>query len=825
MKKFVFCFLFSMCLTPLFSAYNVSGRVIDAESVEPIDFVNVALFSQDSVLISGAITDENGAFRFSRLEPGRYIVQISFVGYHTYSRNFTISDRDLNFGTIRLVMDNQILGEIEVIGMGSQMRFDIDRRVFSVDQNIAAAGGSITEVLENIPSVDVDHEGNVSLRNNANVEIWINGRPAGLTAENRAQILQQMPAETIESIEIITNPSARFDPEGTAGIINLVMKKDRRPGYFGSVNGGLMHINGGRFGGNLGANINYSSSRLDARANIGYRNTVRQGGFHNELKNFTETDTTLLTQNSTNYSRWHNLFFRAGVDYHINRRNTIGLSGFGAIAEGDGVTYIDFLLRNQVLDETLRNFNRRNTSHTNRTSFNINLDYRHDFEKEGTDLLIALAYSRHNRGQDNVFNQTDFFPAEMRNNIRQYGSGYNEQIQFRIDYTNRLTPTGRLETGMQSTFSSRFSEAFGEDVTNNPINLPGYYNDFDFREEIHAVYVTYGERFFDRFTAQAGLRGEYIERRMESRGMDINEAIYIVPLHYQSTFLQLFPSIFLGYSISERDEIQLNYTRRISRPRGMQVNPFRDYSDSTNVSFGNPALDPEFSSAFELNYMRTWDNHSLLASASYRFTDNVIQRVTYRNPDAGYMESTFMNVTQSQSLGLELVSRNRVTRTLSFVSSINFHYNRIDSGLFINPHNGIEETIVGREDFAWNTRVIANVMFSRTFSGQITAQYRSPRQILQGYLEGEYAIDLGVRKSFFNRSLNVSANVRDLLNSRRRITTTYGDGFWRHHESYGNLRTVGLTVSYNFGNMQQQQRNRNRNRDDNNGGDMDDMDF
>lgn len=827
MKKIVSCLLFFVCLTPLFAAHNLSGRVVDSENVEPLDFVNVALLNQDSVLVSGAITDENGVFRFSGLASGRYIIQISFVGYDTYSRNFTVSDQDLNFGTIRLIQDSQILSEVEVVGMRSQMRFDIDRRVFAVDQNIAAAGGSITEVLENIPSVEVDHEGNVSLRNNANVEIWINGRPSGLTAENRAQILQQMPAETIESIEIITNPSSRFDPEGTAGIINLVMKRDRRPGYFGSVNGGLTNVAGRHFGGNIGANINYSSQRIDARANIGYRNMVRQGGFYNRLKNFNATDTTLLTQESTNLNRMGGLFFRGGVDYHINRRNTIGVSGFGSIGASEGVTYIDFLLRNQVTDDVLRNFARRNTNDFERRSFNINLDYRHEFEKPGTELLVNMAYSRHNRAQEQIFFQRDFSATDtVPNDIRQYGSGHNNQVQFRVDYTNRLTPTGRLETGMQSLITNQVSGANGEDITfGNQILLPGYFNQFDFQEQIHAVYVTYGERFFDRLTAQIGLRGEYIERQIDSRGMDANEAIYAVPFDYQSTFLQLFPSVFLGYTISESQEIQLNYTRRINRPRGMRINPFRDYSDSTNVSFGNPALDPEFSSAFELNYMKTWDNHSLLVSGFYRFTDNVMQRVTYRNLDAGYMESTFMNVTQAQSAGIELVARNRLFRILNLTSSLNIFYNKIDSGVFINPYTGIEETLVGREDVSWNARVIANFMFSRTFSGQITTQYLAPRQILQGYQHGEYSIDLGVRKSFFNRNLNVSANVRDLLNSRRRITTTEGDGFWRHNESYGNLRTIGVTVSYNFGNMQQQQRNRNRNRDDNGNGDFDDMDF
>jgi outer membrane receptor protein involved in Fe transport len=834
MKKNVFTLLFCAFLTPLFAAYNLTGRIVDSNTVQPLDFVNVALFWQGSdAMISGVITDENGRFEFQRVAAGNYTLQVSFIGYNAYSRNFTVTDRDVYLGTIRLTEDSQMLGEVEVIGMGSQMRFEVDRRVFSVDQNIAAAGGSITEVLENIPSVEVDQEGNISLRNNESVEVWINGRPSGLTAENRAQILQQMPAESIESIEIITNPSARFDSEGTAGIINLVMKKDRRAGYFGNVSSGLTYVDGGRFGnggrlgGNFGANINYNSSRFDAHANIGYRNMARQGGARTELKNWNQfnTDTTFLIQNTTNSSNWESLFFRAGIDYHINRRNTIGISGFGSTGGNNGESHINNLQRNLTSGDTLRHFSRNNTNEFNRNNFNIRLDYKHEFDKPGTDLQVNVSYSRHNLELNNIYLQTDFFPSERNSEIRQRGGGNDDRLQFRMDYTNRLTETGRLEAGVQSTIASRFGDTQGFNVASNiESELFGYYNEFDYKEQIHAAYVTYGERFFNKLSAQLGLRGEYIWRDMESKDKNAAGSIQDVSFNFTPDYFELFPSLFLGYSITERDDVQLNYTRRISRPRGQQINPFRDFSDSLNVSFGNPALHPEFSSAFELNYLRTWDNHSLSASAYYRFTDNVVQRISYRNPAGNNMESTFMNISQSQSSGVELVSRNRLFQMLNLTSSLNVFYHKIDSAIYINPlDTDVVETIAGRENLSWNTRVMANLMFSRTFTGQITAQYRSPRQIAQGTQEGEYSIDLGLRKSFFNRSLNVSANVRDLLNSRGRISTTEGDGFWRHSDSQWHGRSIGVTASYNFGNMQPNRRNQNRDRNGDN--DMDDMDM
>ncbi|NDV47069.1 TonB-dependent receptor [Paludibacter sp. 221] len=818
MKKTVFTLLLSVLFIPLFASYNLSGKVVDSQTSQPIDFANIALYKQGSETPwAGVVTDENGVFEITAIESGKYTMRISFVGYNAYSRNFTVSDKDLNFSIIRLTEDSNVLTEVEVVGQGSQMRFEIDRKVFSVDQNIASAGGSATEVLENIPSVEVDQEGNISLRNNESVEVWINGKPSGLTAENRAQILQQMPAESIESIEVITNPSAKFNPEGTAGIINLVLKKDRKAGYYGSVSVGAIYPDGGRLGGNVGANINYSSSKIDAYANIGYRNMTRNGGSVSNLWNFNANDTTLLNQNNNNSSLHNGLFFRAGVDYHINDKNTIGLSGFGMNGGGSSNALLNYTQKNVTTDAILREYNRRNTEDSERNSFNINLDYKHEFNKKGTELLASLSYSRFSRTNESNYLQTDVFPVERESEISQNSDGNDSNLQFKVDYTNKISETGRFEAGWQSNVSNRYSYTDGFDVTKGT-DLSGYYNVFDYKEQIHAAYVTYGERFFKKLSVQLGLRGEYMYRNIDSKDYIGSE----MP-DYQKSYFELFPSAYLGYSITDRDEVQLNYTRRVNRPRGWQINPFKDYSDSTNVSFGNVALSPEFSSAFELNYLKSWDNHSFSASAYYRFTDDVVQRISYRTEEN--MESTFMNISQSKSAGLELVAKNRLFRILNLTSSVNLYYSKIDSATYINPYNNITESIREQEGFSWNARVMANFMFSPTFTGQVSANYSSPRVIAQGTQEANYAIDLGLRKSFFNRNLNVSLNVRDLLDSRRRKSQTSGAGFEKYSESYWHGRSFGVTLTYNFGNMQPN-RNAKRNNNQSTESDMDmDMDI
>lgn len=808
MKKFIIPLLSLFAFGQLWAA-DIKGKIVDAATSQGLDFVNVVLLDQNSEnIVSGVISDIDGNFTIPSVKNGKYKLQITFVGYHSFNQNIDLNGKDIQIGTIKLQEDSKVLSEVEVVGQGSQMRFEIDRKVFSVDQNIAAAGGSATEILENIPSVEVDQEGNISLRNNESVEVWINGKPAGLTADNRAQILQQMPAESIESIELITNPSAKFNPEGTAGIINLVLKKERKAGYYGSANLGLIYSDGAGLSGHGGLNINYNSSKLDVYANIGYRNMSRKSEGLSKLTRLDDQGNILSIQdqNSFNDGGFNGLFLRAGLDYHINTKNTIGISGFGMLGGMESDNTIIYLLDN--MNNSFDKFKSFNNSKNNRNNFNINLDYRHEFDKKGTDLLVNLSYSKHAGKGDNYYTYIYEEPIASESKTSQHSDNTHGGLQFKVDYTNKITETGRLELGWQSSFQSSFDETDGFDLIKN-IELPGYYNVFDYKEQVHAAYVTYGERFWNKFSVQAGLRAEYLNRTADYKAVENGENIDKT-IDYDP-YLELFPSLYFGYSISERDEVQLNYTRRVDRPRGRRINPYRDYSDSTNISFGNPYLIPEFSSSFELNYMKSWDNHSLSSSLYYRFTDNVIQRISYIAPLS--MESTFMNITQSSNLGLEFVARNRLFKILNLTTSLNFYYRKVNEATYKNPNSDLEEFIPASEGFSWSGRMIANLMFSPTFSGQITGNYSSPRVMAQGQQEARYSVDLGLRKSFFNRKLNVNLMVRDLFNSRNNKSSTYGTGFERYNESRWHSRMYGVTLTYNFGNMNPKASSRRNNQE------------
>jgi iron complex outermembrane receptor protein len=803
MKK-IFSFLLLFILAfPVFAAVSIKGSVVDAGDQSPLDYVNITLFRQGSKKpITLVTTDTNGAFILPSIENGKYSLKLSYVGFTTYNQVIEVNNTSINLGVIKMEADSKTLGNVEVVGQGSQMHFDVDKKVFSVDQNIAAAGGSASDVLKNIPSVTVDNQGNVSLRKDGNVEVWINGKASGLTADNRAQVLQQMPAESIESVEIMTNPSAKYNPEGSAGIINIVMKQNHKAGYYGSVSAGITTPDNGKIGQNVGTSINYTSSKVDAYINLGYRAMSFDGGGKTDRKNITGTGTELLTQNNTMETSFSGLFMRAGADYHIDKQNTVGISGFGMAGTGNQNTTIHNIQTNlnSIPPTLLRDYSQVNTGKGTRPSLNMNLDYKHDFDKKGSNIIANLSYSSHNRTGNNNYFQNDSITKAI-SNITQITDSKNTEYEFKLDYTDKISENSKLEAGWQSDVSNRLNSTSGIDNPSSfnhltsPIDIPSYYDNFNYDEQIHAGYLTYGSRY-NKLSFQLGLRAEYFTNAstITTKTAFEMDSIQQVP---RKNLFHVFPSFYLTYSLPNSSELQFNYSNRVNRPRGQQINPFKNFSDSTNISYGNPDLAPQYSSSLELNYVKSWDAQTLSTSVYYHSTDNVIQNVRFLNGKT--LESTYTNISNARNTGLELISKNRLFKILNLTSTFNMYYSQLDSATFKSPYN---QTIgiSGSSNFSWSANVMANFMLSKTFSGQITAEYESAQLISQGTEDAKFSMDLGIRKTFMDRKLSLSLNVRDLLNSDRDNQTTSGAGFSQTTSSYFHGRMFGVSLSYNFGN-------------------------
>ncbi|MCD8265337.1 MAG: TonB-dependent receptor [Tannerellaceae bacterium] len=782
---------------------SISGRIFDAATNEPLEFVNIAVTRKgdSGAVLRGVISDENGNFTIPNLPYAAYQLQISFIGYQTHEQEVTLSAnrKSITLPPIYLSEDALMLNEVQVVGMRSQMRFEIDKKVFNVDQDIASTGGSASDILSNIPSVEVDNEGEVSLRGNSSVTIWINGKASGLSADNRAQILEQLPAESIEKIEVITNPSSKYSPEGTAGIINIVLKQDRKGGYYGSAQVG----SDSRGGYNASANINYNSGKLDAFASLGFRRREhRRGGYTNRL-NFNETDTFFLDQESSGKGNRNNLFTRLGVTYRLAKQDQFSASAFGMFGGGKNNTTTDYLSN---IPDSYTSSQRVARSDNDMKGGNIELGYKHDFS-ENSNIDLTVSYNQWDMDETSIYDQTSLYPGN------ELFSSYQKQLkdikahnwEIQLDYLNKFNENHKIEAGYKGTLNRENSpvETYSGMTGQNAILDQQLYNRFLYDRDVHALYAAYSGKV-DNLSFQAGLREEYsnISTRSPEYGQATSEAI-----PFETDYFSLFPSVFLSYTLPHDNEVQINYTRRISRPWGGQLNPFMNITDSANISFGNPYLSPQYSNAFELNYIKTWEEHMLSMSAYYRTTDDVIQRITFRDGDI--MKTTYQNISQTISSGVELVGKNKLFTILDLTTTVNLYYYKLD-GFTYQPADASEPvTGEGQNDFSWNIRMLANLKLSKSYTLQLNGNYNSRQVTSQGYRKANYSLDGGIRKSF--KDISISLNARDILDSRKWASVTSGTGFEQVSENWWGGHQVGITVTYSFGNMKPKHDNNRRN--------------
>lgn len=794
-----------LCFAPDMFANETDGKikgiVMDGELGGPLEFVTVQVKAKGSdKIVQGSVTGSDGNYMIGGLKKGEYVVTFSYIGYEEVSKNISISSDNqiLSLGELTLEEDANQLGEVEVVAKRPQMRFEIDRKVFDATQDIAAEGGSASDLLSNIPSVEVDNEGSVSLRGNSSVTIWINGKASGLTADNQADILDMMPAGDIKQVEVITNPSARYSPEGTAGIINIILKDDRKPGYYGSVKVGADTDGGYQASGN----INYSSSKVDAYANLNYRNREFKGGGITSRLN--TTDNSFLDQTNDSKRQHNNWFGRFGVTWHITKSDDLAFNVTGMTGGGDNSENIHY---NSIDSQknTIYTSDRITNGDSDMKMYNLELNYVHKFS-ENSNIDLMVSNNQWRRDGMNIFRQSTVYtdPSQTANPLYQTQENdiKDKTWEVQADYTNKISDMARIEAGYKGTFQRNaspvdtYTGTTAEDIRQDE----SLYNRFLYNQDVHALYMTYGGKW-NKLSYQAGLRGEYW--RVDTRSLDFDQEFNGKASEtFEKDYFKLFPSAFISYALPKNNELQVNYTRRLRRPWGGQLNSFRNISDASNISFGNPELTPEYSHSFELNYIKSWESgHTLSLSGYYRSTDDVIQRIRFLNTEDNVMYTTSENVAKSQASGLEIVGKDKLFKILDLTTTVNLYYSKLDGFSYLPQ--GVETPVIGDTDesFAWNVRMIANLSLPWGVSLQGTGNYNSKQLMAQGHREPNYSVDLGLRKSFLSDKLTLSINARDLLDSRKFRTVTAGDGFWQDSENWRGGRRVGFTLTYNFGNM------------------------
>ena len=807
---------FSICAETVVPG-SVKGTVIDSKTKQGLEFVNVTVKVKGSADVTSAgMTDSQGDFALGGLKEGDYNVIISCVGYKPITKIVHLNSATdiISLDKVLLSDDSHVLKEVSVVGQRSQMKFEIDKKVFNVGQDVISAGGSATDVLSNIPSVDVDNDGNVSLRGSTNVTIWINGKASGMTSDNQSQILDQLPAESIDHIEVITNPSAKYSAEGNAGIINIVLKENAQKGYLGSLRTGVRSNKGLVEGGSF----SYTSNKLEANLDLGFHHMVHDGGSWSNRTNTSAN--TLLNQNTDQKQHGNGTFVRGGLTYHFTKKSQVYMNGFGIFGHGNGGNTINYDMTNLMNDATIYKSLRENKSHTDITGGNATVGYKYEFTKDHF-IDFSSSYDGWHMNNNSIYKQSyenNYEPSSYQNqinNIRRH------DVDLQLDYQNKWDENHKIEAGWKTTFDRQNSPIITYDDSLKNDFDQNLYNRFIYNEAIHAGYFTYTGKI-NKLGYQLGLRGEYTHMNTVSKAWADGGETAGTP--YKTNYFKLFPTMFLTYTLPKNAELQLNYSRRINRPWGMQLNNFKNITDSTNISYGNPKLMPQYSNSFELNYIKNWDQQMLSISGYYRTTDDVIQNVSYL--DKNVMYSTYMNIAKTTSAGVELVGQNNLFKILNLTTTWDGYYYKLDGFTYnYTTNEGDKESTSysPQENFTWSARVIANLILPYSWSLQVNGAYNSRQPIAQGHSAPNYSVDWGLKKTFgSNKKWTLAINARDIFNSRKRHSYTSGSSFNQESDNWRNGRIYGVTLTYSFGNMkfgnnkrrpQQQQQNQQEDED------------
>jgi outer membrane receptor protein involved in Fe transport len=776
---------------------KITAKVIDAGNNQTVPYATaVVLNRKTKATVKVGQTDADGNLTLANLPAGVYTFKLSYVGYQTMVRDSMqiTANKDINLGTLRMkAAKGTVLAEVKVTGQKSSMQLGIDKKVFSVDQSLVSEGGSATDLLQNVPSVQTDIDGNVSLRGSAGVKVLIDGKPSLIAGGNVAQILQSIPASSIESVEVITNPSSKYDAEGQSGIINIVLKKNKKLG----LNGNVALTAGNRDNYNANTSLSFQNDKLNVYGNYSYRYGNRVGGGYNNieyLNSSTINPTVYADQNTDSKSndKGHNV--KAGIDYYLAPKSTLSLSGGFNIRNNDRT---ELLTINQLdaLRQPVQLSNRTNDNDGKGKSYDLNLDFNQKFKKPKEELTFNFGLSQ---GQNENFQNymTDIYNLNgvsvdqliaQDNNNRGYNTNYNIQS----DYTLPVGKTGRIEAG----YRSQINQSDNKTAAYILNNTTGQYdvdfsltNAFTTEEQIHALYFNYSNQV-NKFGYQLGLRGEDASLDTKSGVFDRGNDLVFTP--GRVAYTRLYPSVYLTEKLSNEQQLQLSYSRRVNRPRGWDTNPYIDASDPLNYRQGNPNLKPEDVHNFELGYSKYWSKVSLISSVYYRLTNDVIQRVRSEPDVNGISITTPQNLTRNTSSGLELISKVDVIKPWNLTANVNLYQSKIQGV----PAFGIVEN----SGFSWNANLTNNITLPYKITLQIRADYRAPEVMAQGKRNAMYGVDGGAKYDFPNKKASLSLNVRDLFNTRKWSMTTEGTTSIVDFQRYMQGRMGNLTFSYRFG--------------------------
>jgi len=762
---------------------TVSGRVIDAQLNQPLPYVNIVIKDIANKVITGGITNDDGTFEIENIPEGNIIVSIQFVGFKTIDKNIILGKGNykVNIGDIKLEEESTGLDEVTIVADVSTIQQKVDRKVITIGKDLQTAGATASEIMNNLPSVSVDQQsGSISLRGNQNVRVMVDGKLSNIPAE---QLLKQIPSTSIKSIELITNPSAKYNPEGMSGIINIILHKNTQLGFNGNINVGLAYDIEPKFNGSIDAN--YRNGKFNLFGS--YSNSVSKNnnyGHINRVEQEIQQNFNILNNNKSN-------LFKVGIDYYLNDKNTISVFTNQNIFEGwskvnSGIAY----LTNSSLNES-----QFTGGENENDSQQYNFNYKHDFNDEGHNIELEVDHNIY-EGLGDTNNV--FFSSQRPNFIENTDTDRN-RTTINLDYVNPLSESVKLELGLQARLfdNSIFYQSDARETNQFGDYIPTTTR-FDYTRDIYSAYATFGKKL-EKWSYQVGLRAETVNVDSEAFKKDLssNEELNIP---FENDYFELYPSAFVTYSPSEKNSYQFSYSRRIDRPGIGQVNPLPEWNTPLISQFGNQELRPQFTNSIETNYTRQLEKGSITAGVFYRIIEDEIQQaILIDRTDLNRLIMTNLNFDNTSAYGIELSSNYRPTKWWSINASFDlFSQTQKSVAESFDTNQDIILNTVEVDNISYNVRAFNNFKVSKSLSFSAFGMYRGKNKSIQFEMKDMLMVNLGMRYSFMENRASFSLSYNDIFDTMfaqfdsQRPFVQHGQFNWESQQISGRL-------SYRFG--------------------------
>ncbi len=783
---------------------SINGRVLDAELNEPLPYVNIIVKDAKGKLITGGITDNNGMFNINKIPEGTINVEITFIGYKSILKQETIGkgNYDINLGDLMLEEDAENLDEVTVVAETSTIQQKIDRKVVNVGKDLTTSGPTASDIMNNIPSVNVDQQtGDIALRGNQNVQVMVDGQLSNIPA---AQLLRQIPSTSIKQIELITNPSAKYNPDGMSGIINIILHKNVNIGFNGNLNFGLGYQIEPKF--NSSIDMNYRNGKLNFYGSYG--NNISRNANEGILEQI-ESDLTQLFD-ITDIRNSH--LFKVGVDYYINDKNTFSVFTNQNIFDGGALGETDLLFGNDPSFNQFQIFD--NTNENNSQQYNVN--YKLEFDKEGHNIELE---ADHNIFNNDIFTDNNFSGVGSRPDFDEFTDVDRSRTEINLDYVNPLSETSKLELGAQARL---FENTIDYNSDGRVLNEFGNYiptaTNFNYERNIYSLYASYSLQK-DKWSYQFGLRAETVNVDALALDTDLTNN-NVTEFPFENDYTQVYPSAFITYEASEKNSYQFSFSRRVDRPGVGQVNPIPEFNTPLISQFGNPELEPQFTNSVEVNYTRNLEKGSITAGVFYRLIEDEINQgvfVDRTTLGSGRVILRIDNFDNTSAFGFEVSGNYKPTKWWSFNASFDM-YGRTQRGFaetldptIENPtEDDIELNNVEVDNLIYNFRVFNNFKVSKKLSFSAFAMYRGKDTGLNFEMDPMYFANLGMRYNFLedNRA-TFSLNFNNVFDTQE-INILSERPFRQEVNFMPEFNTVYAGLSYRFGGGKYRAKSRKR---------------